>query len=354
MKLNWEIYAHHLDFAFKAKTSRGEIKQKEVFYIRVFDEKGVSGWGECSPIKGLSPDGETDYMRYFQRFKLTIPQEINEPEDLLKLIPDDKPALKMGVETALMDYIHGGKKLIFDNDFSRGRVALPINGLIWMGDYDFMMEQLEIKLKEGFSCIKIKVGSLDFEKECSILDYIRKKYSPSELTLRLDANGAFSSEEALDKLNVLSAFGIHSIEQPIMPGKYLAMKELIRQSPIPIAFDEELIAVKGTEAKRKLLSDLKPHYIILKPSLLGGFSETAEWIQLAEAEDIGWWITSFLESNIGLNAIAQFTGNYQINIPQGLGTGKIYHNNIDSPLSIRGESLYLDLEKSWDMTKIRK
>jgi o-succinylbenzoate synthase len=215
-----------------------------------------------------------------------------------------------------------------------------------MGGLDFMLQQIEIKIRDGFTCLKLKVGSHDFEKECDVLQYIRRKYFREGITIRLDANGAFKPEEALDKLNRLARYEIHSIEQPIKPGHEF-LPELCRQSPIPVALDEELIGVNGTQNRVELLHRVKPAYLILKPTLHGGLASCAEWIDLAETIGCGWWVTSALESNLGLNAIAQFTANYPITLPQGLGTGMIYTNNVEGPLTVRTGNLFLDPEFNW-------
>jgi L-alanine-DL-glutamate epimerase-like enolase superfamily enzyme len=246
---------------------------------------------------------------------------------------------------AMFDLRNGGRRILFDNSFVKGK-ALPINGLIWMGGMDFMMEQINRKIDQGFKCIKIKVGGLNFERECDMLAYIRSKYYDKDITLRLDANGAFKQEEALKKLNTLAEYSIHSIEQPIKAG-HSGITELCKQSPIPIALDEELIGVYGQNEKEKLLSRINPRFIILKPTLHGGFKGCAEWIELANAMEIDWWITSALESNIGLNAVCQLTANYPVNLPQGLGTGMLYENNYESPLETVGDRIFYNPEREW-------
>lgn len=222
-----------------------------------------------------------------------------------------------------------------------------------MGDERFMLDQIDQKLKSGFSCIKIKIGAIDFDQECKILKSIRDKYSPDDIELRVDANGAFSKENVVEKLKTLSKFNIHSIEQPVKQGQLELMSELCLKTPIPIALDEELIGVFGFKNKMNLLEGIKPQYIILKPTLLGGLYETKEWISIAEELSIGWWITSALESNIGLNAVAQLTAEYNVDLPQGLGTGGLYFNNFPSPLSLEKEELfYRKGGKLWDMTQL--
>ncbi len=247
----------------------------------------------------------------------------------------------------MLDLINGGKRIIFDNEFINGK-PVGINGLIWMGDPDFMIQQIDQKIAQGFRCLKLKVGGLDFNHECNVLHYIRKQYSKEDIIIRLDANGAFKVDEALPKLYELEKFNIHSIEQPIKNG-LTEMAELCRKSPIPIAFDEELIGCESESKKKFLLARLKPQFITLKPTLHGGLSGCKSWIEIAKSLRIGWWITSALESNIGLNAICQFTANYAVEIPQGLGTGAIYQNNFDSPLRVENGTIFIDRSRGWNI-----
>jgi len=256
---------------------------------------------------------------------------------------NDFPSIKFGIETALLDLSNGGDGIIFKNAFSRGEQKIPINGLVWMGDEKFMKEQIEQKLKEGFTTIKMKIGAIGIEKELEILRTIRSNYTADQIVLRVDANGAFKSQEAPAVLARLAELKVHSIEQPIKPGQWQEMRQLCENSPISIALDEELIGIDSKKDKIDLLETIQPPYIILKPSLHGGISGTQEWINLAEERNIGWWITSALESNIGLNAICQLAGEYSIELPQGLGTGSLYTNNIPSDLEI--ESGMISLKK---------
>ncbi|MCX8489952.1 MAG: o-succinylbenzoate synthase, partial [Cyclobacteriaceae bacterium] len=254
------------------------------------------------------------------------------------------------IETALLDLSNRGERMLFKTDFLKG-IPIPINGLVWIGGLDDMLQQIDIKIKDGFRCIKIKVGSLNFEKECDILQYIRRKYYREKIVVRLDANGAFKPEDAMFKLLDMSRFDIHSIEQPFKP-RAEETELLCKQSPIPIAFDEELIGVNTVGERRRLLETLRPAYIILKPSLHGGLFSCQEWIALAEELKIGWWMTSALESSVGLNAIAQFTSTYPINLPQGLGTGQIYENNIESPLTVQEGQISYNQLINWDLSSI--
>jgi L-alanine-DL-glutamate epimerase-like enolase superfamily enzyme len=246
--------------------------------------------------------------------------------------------------------MQGGKRVIFKNKFIE-QTPIPINGLVWMGGLDFMLQQVEIKIRDGYRCVKLKVGGLDFEKECDVLQYIRRKYFRENIEIRLDANGAFKKDDALDKITSLKRFNVHSLEQPIKAGSP-EMEEICAKSPIPIAFDEELIGIASLEEKEKLLSRNKPKYLILKPTLHGGLVGVDEWIKLAERQNIGWWLTSALESNIGLNAIAQFTAQYPSTLYHGLGTGQIYENNIPSPLFADKGLLSYQVKEKWDLTPL--
>ncbi len=355
MKLQFEVVPYLLRFRFKAGTSRGAFTEKETWFIKAsfIDESNTYGIGEASPLKGLSIDYHENYQHRLERFLSVIEQlDIPESEDeilsfVAEHIPADNPSMRFGLETALLDLLNGGKKQIFDTSFHAGQYRIPINGLIWMGDETFMKQQIEEKLKAGFNTIKMKVGAISFDRELHLLEAIRKEYSANDITLRVDANGAFTSTDALEKLEELAALEIHSIEQPIKPGQLPEMSELVDSGILPIALDEELIGVHDLTEKRKLIEYLKPQYLILKPSLVGGIRSCREWIELAENRNIGWWMTSMLESNIGLNAIAQFTSLYKPTLPQGLGTGQLYHNNIESPLEIRQGYLLYNTPVEW-------
>jgi o-succinylbenzoate synthase len=329
----------HLELHFKrpAGTSRGVMQNKNSWIIKL-TANNVEGIGEISVIEGLSPD-------YID--KVTFESRINEVCSRLEASEgniargfdiaatlNDFPSIKFGLETALLDLQNGGNGIIFNNDFTKGIRRLHINGLVWMGDESFMKDQITEKLAEGYTTIKMKVGAIDIQTELSILASIRKQYSVNEITLRVDANGAFSPTQAPELLKKLADLEIHSIEQPIKAGQWEAMAELCRSTPTPIALDEELIGINDIHQKITLLETIQPQYIILKPSLHGGISGTQEWIELAEQKNIPWWMTSALESNIGLAAICQLTAEYQNNLPQGLGTGSLYTNNIESDLII--------------------
>lgn len=339
--------AHPLKFVRPAGTSRGVLKTKPCWYIQISSEDGVTGLGEVSLIPGLSLEdpGECD-IQIDHICKLISQGEMDPRQSLPNF-----PGLQFGLETAWLDLQRGGKSLLFPSDFTRGRAGIPTNGLIWMGSRKFMIEQVRDKMRLGFTVLKLKVGALDLEEELSVLRWIRSEYDSSELEIRLDANGAWSPEEAGSIMERFSEFGIHSIEQPIAAGKPESMAELCINPVIPVALDEELIGVDGIEVKEKLLRQIQPAYIILKPGLLGGFSKCREWIELAESLNIGWWITSALESSIGLNAIAQWTWQLGVSMHQGLGTGVLFTNNIPSPLEMAGQHLWYRSERSWDLSE---
>ncbi len=314
-------------------TSRGILTEKHAWFLYLTSDliKDKVGVGECSIIPGLSTDF-IDFEQYeneIQSVCLNINHYI-ENQNVLEVFP----SILFGLETALLD-LNSANGVFFDTYFTRKERGIPINGLIWMGTKEFMIQQIEDKLKEGFTCLKMKVGAIDFEQELSILKSIRDRFSSSEIELRVDANGAFTPEEALFKLDQLAKFDLHSIEQPIKQGQINQMAELCKKSPLPIALDEELIGIQGFEDKDRILTEINPQFIILKPSLHGGFAGCKEWIQIAEQKLIPWWITSALESNVGLNAIAQFASSFENKLPQGLGTGGLYSDNELTSLKVK-------------------
>ncbi|MFN8355377.1 MAG: o-succinylbenzoate synthase [Spirosomataceae bacterium] len=357
MSLRAVCHKHVLDFRFEAGTSRGILTQKNTWFVKIYDteQPAVYGLGECGPLQGLSIDDVSDFEEVLQRICGSFNRydlEVfawNLNLVIEQLIPNQYPSIRFGLETALHDFLNGGKRIIFNNAFSQGQQAIPINGLIWMGEKSFMLRQIEEKLKAGFTTLKMKVGALDFEQECALLQQIRTEFSPEEITLRVDANGAWTATEAQEKLQKLAEYSLHSIEQPIKPRHLDEMAALCASSPVPIALDEELIGVSDYRQKLRLLKQLMPPYIILKPTLLGGFQHCKEWIEVANRLKINWWMTSALESNIGLNAVSQFTASLHNSLPQGLGTGQLYHNNIASPLTIHQGHLYYQAEHSWDL-----
>lgn len=341
MKATYQKYI--LDFKRPSGTSRGVLTQKETWFLKL-EEQGKIGLGECGILRSLSIDDRPDYKEKIQ----WLCQNINQPKDELLAELIEFPSIQFGLETALQSLQSQNKFELFPSDFTKGKGKISINGLIWMGEKSFMKEQIDQKLEEGFSCIKIKIAAIDFDKELELIDFIRKEYTADKIELRVDANGGFSTDKALSKLKALSQFDIHSIEQPIKQGQWEAMRKLCADTPLPIALDEELIGIFSKAKKEELLTTINPQYIILKPSLIGGFSGTQEWIDLAEKHQIGWWITSALESNIGLNAIAQWTYLKNSKMPQGLGTGSLYTNNIDSPLKVIGENLTYQPNQKWN------
>lgn len=348
------IQHHTLQFRFEAGTSRGTLKEKDTWYLKLFSDNHLIGIGEAGPLKGLSIEPldqmEIELERVCEQLiGMQIPESMEIAFEIAQDVsPDGFPSIRFAVETALLDVMHGGKKLIFDTPFYRGKERIPINGLIWMGSEEFMQQQIHEKLNTGFDCIKMKIGAIDFETELKLLKSIRAQYSPNEITLRVDANGAFAPEEAISKLTQLAALDLHSIEQPIKAGQIKEMTKLCDATPLPIALDEELIGVNAYEDKLKLLKQIQPQYIILKPSLIGGIKSTLEWIKIAESMNTGWWMTSMLESNIGLNAICQLASYLKVKMPQGLGTGQLYYNNIASPIRIANGETYYDVTKEWE------
>lgn len=331
-----------LHFRQPAGTSRGVYTERRSWMVSISDGEHT-GVGECAPLPDLSCDAVPDYAGRLRKFCDQVGQTGEIPFDDLR----DYPSMLFGLETAMLDLASwrkgSGGGLLFDTAFSRGEQSIPINGLVWMGSYDEMLRRMEEKLAQGFKCVKLKIGAIDFEQELELVKLIRRRFGRHDVELRLDANGAFAPEEALYKLELLSQYAVHSIEQPVKPKQWALMAELCRESPLPIALDEELIGVNNRDAKRQMLHIVKPAYIVLKPSLHGGMRGCREWIEAAREEGIGSWITSALESNVGLNAIAQFCSDVygdRIVMPQGLGTGRLFTDNIPMPLEIRGDQLW--------------
>ena len=333
MKANYHQY--FLQFKNPSGTSRGVLTHKETWFI-VIEKNGKKGIGECGLLRELSIDDRPDYEEKLQ----WVCKNISLGEEILWQNLLEFPSIQFGVEMAFQSLKSENPFLLFPSDFTNGQKSISINGLVWMGDEAFMKQQIDQKLADGFHCLKLKIGAIDFEKELQLLHYIRQNYTPEQIEIRVDANGAFDSETALTKLNQISGFKLHSIEQPIAKKQHDRMAELCKTTPIPIALDEELIGVFTTDEKAALLHKMKPQFIILKPSFVGGFRGTKEWIDLAEKLNIGWWITSALESNVGLNAIAQWTYLQKNLMPQGLGTGSLYTNNFDCPLEVKNGRLH--------------
>lgn len=358
MSLQADFYKRTFHFGFDARTSRGQLRERNCWFLKVLDDQAkAEGVGEIAPLPGLSIESDEEVEQQLKAIVEKINsghfagKKINDLSDVEVFFPEQySSSVRTGIEIAFLDLLHGGRKVIFDNSFSRKESGVPTNGLIWIGGLDAMLQQVAIKIEQGFRTLKIKIGSLDFEKEIDILQYIRRKYYRETITIRLDANGAFKNKEVFYKLNELARWEIHSIEQPLMPGQVEEMAELCKKSPIPIALDEELVG-KDFEANRQIIEKIKPQFLILKPSIMGGFNKTKKLIELADRQGIGWWITSALESSIGLNAVAQFTAGYPVTIPQGLGTGQIYTDNIESPLIIDKGELKLDPKLFWEGEK---
>ena len=340
---------HPLIFKVPGGTSRGVLERKDSWFLLISDGQR-EGIGEISVIPGLSVDDTGKIEAILDSLCRKIENGEKDFESFLQHFP----AVHFGVETAMKDLDEGGKRILYPSSFTEGKDAIPINGLIWMGTPEYMKEQLVNKIRQGFRCVKIKIGVQEFKKEIELISGLRRTYNKEQLEIRVDANGAFGVKEIPSVLKQLADLDIHSIEQPIKQGQVDEMAGLCNTSPLPIALDEELIGIRSQKAKEELLGKIKPSYIILKPGLLGGFKSTMEWIKSAEMHHTGWWITSALESNVGLNAISQFTYTLNNRMTQGLGTGALYTNNIPSPLTLKGDRLYYDPRKGWDISVIGK
>ena len=340
MKATYHKYI--LNFKRPSGTSRGVMTEKETWFIVLFQD-GKKGIGECGILRGLSIDDRPDYE---EKLQWTC-DNIHLGKDQLWEALLAFPSIQFGVEMAFQSLVSETPFLLFTSDFTNGTKSILINGLVWMGEESFMKQQIEEKLAQGFRCIKLKIGAIDFDKELQLLRFIREHFTPEQVEIRVDANGAFDENLALNKLAQLSEFKLHSIEQPIQKNHTDSMAELCEITPFPIALDEELIGVFTLTEKEQLLEKIKPQYIILKPSFVGGFRGAQEWISLAEKHKIGWWITSALESNIGLNAIAQWTFLQHNLMPQGLGTGALYTNNFDCPLEVSQGQLWYKTALDW-------
>ena len=340
MKAQWKKYT--LEFKQPSGTSRGILHSKTSWFI-ILETATSWGIGECGYLAGLSIDPLETYEAVLE----TLCQSINRGERPLPSAYREYPSIRMGLEMAYRSLEAEDPMLLYPSEFTKGQKSIPINGLVWMGSLDFMQAQIEDKLNEGYDCIKMKIGSLDFQDEYRLLKALRARYPADVLTLRVDANGAYSIDQAQRVLDALAKIEVHSIEQPIAAGNIEAMARLCAQSPVPIALDEELIGHAVTDDKAELLAFIKPQYIILKPSLLGGFTAAEEWIASASKQACGWWITSALESNIGLNALAQWTATLPTKGPQGLGTGSLYTNNISGSLAIKNGYLVCANSPAW-------
>ena len=340
-----ELSSRILHFIQPAGTSRGVYTTRQSYYVTLSDDNvpGIVGIGECATLPDLSCDAmpPKEYERILKGFCDDLCQSGKIDKEAMR----PYPSMLFGLETAKRQLDNGGGIDLFNTPFGRGEEGITINGLIWMGTFDEMFQRLEAKLKAGFHCVKLKIGAIDFEKELRLIQHIRQHFSRKEVELRVDANGGFTPDNAMQRLEALAKYDIHSIEQPIRQHQWKEMARLCKNSPLPIALDEELIGVNDLTEKNQLLDTIQPQYIILKPSLHGSISGTREWIKLAKERGIGSWITSALESNIGLNAIAQLTADIygpHITMAQGLGTGQLFSDNIPMPLEIRGEQLWVN------------
>lgn len=341
LKANWCRYT--LAFRFVARTSRETMRTKDTYFVKVFDTAapGTFGIGECALFKGLSADDVPEFETEMQR-------ACDAPDAPLPAMS----AIRFGFETALADLYNGGRRVICNNDWINGQASIPINGLIWMGDKETMLRRVEEKIEGGFRVLKLKIGGIAFEDELSIISAIRKHFSRDVLELRLDANGSFTADNAMKRLDKLSVFGIHSIEQPVKAGQVSLMRSICSTSPIPVGLDEELIGCRSMSEMDSLISEIRPSYIIIKPSLCGGLAAADQWIEAARRNGIGWWATSALESNIGLNAIAQWLSSKHPSMPQGLGTGELYENNIPSPLRMVKDRLTYSPSGKWILPEL--
>ena len=338
------FFKYQLQFKQASGTSRGVLTSKDTWFLKIQDANQM-GIGECGMFRGLSCDDRPDFADKLD----WVCENIKLGQEALLEELSEFPAIQFGLETAFLDFNADKSFVLFPSKFTEGQAEIPINGLVWMGNTDFMKSQICSKIASGFDCIKIKIGALDFDTEFKLLQSIRGEYDANTIEIRVDANGAFSTDEALEKLKRLSDLQLHSIEQPIGSGQIEAMAELCAHSPLPIALDEELIGIHDVTKRNYLLQTINPKFIILKPTLVGGFSVSQSWIDLAESHSIGWWITSALESNVGLNAIAQWTYQLDVHRPQGLGTGALFTNNLVSPLKIINGRLSYDPSNKWKL-----
>ena len=340
MTMRITLHTRTLHFKQPAKTSRGQYTSRISRYV-VVESGGVRGVGECATLPDLSCDERSDYDLLLRQVCDTIERTGRIPYEALR----PYPSMLFGIETAFAQLAAGGSTALFDTPFARGEVGIPTNGLVWMGSYDQMLARMQEKLDLGFRCIKLKIGAIDFDKELELLRIIRSAFPKDKVELRVDANGAFAPNEAMVRLEQLARYDLHSIEQPIRQHQWTDMARLCQESPIAIALDEELIGVNIPSEKERLLDTIHPQYVVLKPSLHGGMMGCEEWVSMAKIRGIGSWMTSALESNVGLNAIAHLAartyGTDDI-MPQGLGTGQLFTDNIDMPIALRGERMYYD------------
>ena len=336
-----EISERTLHFKQPAGTSRGVYTTRQSYYLTITDDDrpGIKGVGECATLPDLSCDAVPEYFKILSDICRMVEQTSNIPYEMLR----PYPSILFGLETAFAQLEANGSTRLYDTPFGRGEEGITINGLVWMGTFEEMYSRLEAKLKAGFHCVKLKIGAIDFNKELDLIKHIREAFDKNTIELRVDANGGFTPENAMARLEALAQYDIHSIEQPIKQHQWGEMARLCKETPLPIALDEELIGVNVRSMKEYLLDTIRPQYIILKPSLHGGMYGCNEWIQMAKERGIGSWITSALESNVGLNAIAHYcaqTYGPAVSMPQGLGTGQLFTDNIETPLMIEGDKIW--------------
>lgn len=340
--------AYPLHFTRPAGTSRGILTEKPCWFVRLRRSDGTVGTGEVSFIPGLSLEDPEEIEIQLDHICKLISRGFMDPGQSLPALP----GIQFALESAMLDLEGGGKHILFPSDFTRGSAGIQTNGLIWMGDPGHMKEQIEQKIQEGFRVLKLKVGALSMEEELEVISWVRNRFNEMDLEIRLDANGAWTPEEALLKMEQFAAFGIHSLEQPVAAGQWDALGRVCREAPVPVALDEELIGLDPEGDGASLLDTVRPRYLILKPGLLGGFRIAERWIRMAGEHGIGWWVTSALESSIGLNAVAQWTFAQELKLPQGLGTGMIYSNNMSSPMQLEGDILWYHPRKAWDLSQL--
>ena len=336
-----EISERTLHFKQPAGTSRGVYTTRQSYYLTITDDDrpGIKGVGECATLPELSCDAVPEYFKILSDICRMVEQTGNIPYEMLR----PYPSILFGLETAFAQLEANGSTRLYDTPFGRGEEGITINGLVWMGTFEEMYSRLEAKLKAGFHCVKLKIGAIDFNKELDLIKHIREAFDKNTIELRVDANGGFTPENAMARLEALAQYDIHSIEQPIKQHQWGEMARLCKETPLPIALDEELIGVNVKSMKEYLLDTIRPQYIILKPSLHGGMYGCNEWIQMAKERGIGSWITSALESNVGLNAIAHYCAQIYgpaVSMPQGLGTGQLFTDNIETPLMIEGDKIW--------------
>ena len=337
-------FPYRLHFIEPGGTSRGVLHDKDTYFLKIWDESNpaIFGLGECALFKGLSAEDNDQYEAKLEELCANV--ERGEGTDL-----SAHSSILFGFEAAINDFANGGRRIYFPGDFALGEVSVPINGLVWMGSKEEMLRRIDAKVAAGFHTIKLKIGAIDFESEIEMIKYVRTRYSSNDLEIRVDANGGFTPENVMQRLERLAQFHIHSIEQPIRQGQWDEMAKICANSPLHIALDEELIGITDVMTMFNLLNTIHPHYIVLKPSLMGGFTGSMEWLKMASQFNIGAWITSALESNVGLCALAQWVANLQPRMAQGLGTGMLFSNNIDCPLEQSGECLRYNPNKEWQL-----